>query len=93
MGFARGCWYPLRERCRPGASRPGALAPAHRIRAEVPREIFTRIEASTIVGVFQGDTTRVAHEFQIRPARAGVLDRVVEGLLGDAIEGLLGLQG
>jgi hypothetical protein len=91
MGFARGCWYPLRECCRPEASRPGVFA--HRFQAEVPREIFTRIEASTIVGDFQGDTTRVAHEFQIRPARAGVLDRVVEGLLGDAIEGLLGLQG
>jgi hypothetical protein len=68
MGFARGCWYPLRERCRPEASRPGALA--HRFQAEEAREIFTRIEASTIVGDFQGNTTRVAHEFQIRPARA-----------------------
>lgn len=79
-------FYPERT-----AQTRGALA--HRFEAEVTREIPPRIEAGAVVRDFQGDAARVVLELQICPACAGVLDGVVQGLLGYAVECLLGFQG
>src|SRR5215207_7679815 len=98
--------YPLRTqwdmRADSGALSGRALDPkrpaqvcdalAHRLQAEVSRERTRRIEALTIVRNFQEDLVRVLLQPQLHTLSLGVLDRIVQGLLGDAIDRLLYLQ-
>src|SRR3954469_15759150 len=65
---------------------------AHRLQAEVSRERARRIEAPTIVANLQEDLVRVLLQPQLHTLSLGVLDRVVQCLLGDAIERLFYLQ-
>src|SRR5829696_8554460 len=91
--------YPLRARWDSRAD-PGALSRcaldlkcttqacdtlAHRLQAEVSRERARRIEALAIVPDFQEYLARVLLQPQLHTLGLGVLDRVVQGLLGDAI--------
>src|SRR5215216_2350167 len=65
---------------------------AHRLQAEVSRERTRRFEALTIVVNLQEDLVLLLLQVQLHTLSLGVLDRVVQGLLGDAIERLLYLQ-
>src|SRR5918998_1583615 len=65
---------------------------AHRLQAEVPRERARRIEAPTIVANFQEDLVRALLQPQLHTLGPGVLNRVVQGLLSDAIDRLFYLQ-
>src|SRR5918994_5360771 len=98
--------YPLRTRwdlrADSGALSGRALDPkrpaqvcdalAHRLQAEVSWERARRIEAPTIVANFQEDLVRVLLQPQLHTLSLGVLERVVQGLLGDAIDCLFYLQ-
>src|SRR5215204_909481 len=75
---------------KPPAQARDALA--HRLQAEVSRERTCRIEALTIVANLQEDLVRLLLQVQLHTLSLGVLDRVVQGLLGDAIDCLLYLQ-
>src|SRR5919199_1146498 len=101
-GTSRGERTPLRTRWDPHAD-PGALfgraldpkrttqardALAHRLQAEVPRERARRVEALAIVPNFQEDLAPVLLQPQLHAPGLGVLDRVVQSLLGDAIDRL-----
>src|SRR5215217_8300990 len=65
---------------------------AHRLQAEMSRERTRRIEALTIVANLQEDLVLLLLQVQLHTLSLGVLDRVVQGLLGDAIERLLHFQ-
>src|SRR5918992_1718282 len=105
-GPSPGELYPLRTRwdlrADPGTLSGRALdlkrtvqpcdALAHRLQAEVSRERALRIEAPTIVANFQDDLTRLLLQSQLYTISLGVLDRVVQGLLGYAIDCLFYLQ-
>src|ERR671916_266547 len=65
---------------------------AHRFQAEVSWERARRIEALTIVANFQEDLVRVLLQPQLHTLSLGMLDRVVQSLLGDAIDCLFYLQ-
>src|SRR5215210_911190 len=65
---------------------------AHRLQAEVPRERACRIEAPTIVANLQEDLARILLQPQLHTLSLGVLDRIVQGLLGDTVDCLFYLQ-
>src|SRR5918992_5081179 len=105
-GPSPGELYPLRTRwdlrADPSALSGRALDPkrpaqacdalVHRLQAEVSRERAFRIEAPTIVANFQDGLTCVLLQPQLYTISLGVLDRVVQSLLGYAIDRLFYLQ-
>src|SRR5829696_1749591 len=66
---------------------------AHRLEAEVTGEVVASVEADAVVGDPERKALGRLFQLQFHVGRAGVFDRVVQGFLNDAVQGLFDLQG
>jgi hypothetical protein len=58
----------------------------------VPGELSIRVEAHSVVRYLKAQRALIAHQLQPHAVRPGVLDGVVQRLLGDAVDGFLNLR-
>jgi hypothetical protein len=66
---------------------------AHRLEAEVTREVVVGVEAGAVVGDLECNPPVVSSQLYLHVGCAGVLEGVVQSFLGDAVEGLLCIHG
>src|SRR5690606_26436883 len=64
----------------------------HGVQAHMPWKGSASAKAASVVGDRQGEVRAVAIEIEVDTGRAGMLVRVVEGLLRDPVERLLDIE-